>query len=186
MPARKPGLWEMRATGTVGPNQVKALKKYCLGPSSDRALHELEILRNELQVVHSDITCQSPNISVSGNVMTGEMACRTNSADDDEAAGTDFRWTVTFKSDSEAVNETHSLPRDVMFHMDNKMVEEQRWIGECPANLKPGDFLDLGFNYNSDEWPNENRRAGNIRETRKQLEKSLKEGVEMNKRLGPM
>ena len=184
-PVRKPGLWEMKMTGTVGSNQVKAIKKYCLDASADRALYELEILRKELQVVHSDITCQSPNISVSGNVMAGDMACRSNSPDDDETAGIDFRWATTVKSDSEIVNEEHSLPRDVMFHMQNSTVEEQRWIGECPADLKPGDGLNLGFNYNSDIWPTEERRD-NIYESSKVVEKLLKDGIEINKRLGPM
>ncbi|WP_170990133.1 DUF3617 family protein [Aquamicrobium sp. LC103] len=183
---RKPGLWKMRATGTVGPNQVKAIKKHCLDATSDRVLHELEILRKELEVVHSDIACQAPKFSLDGNVMTGEMGCGNNSLDDDEAAGMDFRWTTTFKSDSEIVNEEHSLPRDVIFHRENNMVEEQRWIGDCPANLKPGDIVDLGFNCNSDLWPNENRPADNIHEALNRVEKLRQEGIEINERLGAM
>jgi len=185
IPVRKPGLWEMRMTGTVGPNQVKAIKNYCLDANADRALHELSILRKELQVVHNDISCQSPKISLSGNLLIGQMACRTNAPDDGETAGVDFRWKMAFKNDSEVVNEEHSVPRDVMFLTENITIEEQRWIGECPADQKPGDVLDLGFNYNSDVWPNESR-PDNIYESLKVVEKLLKEGIEINKRLGPM
>jgi hypothetical protein len=185
IPARKSGLWEMRTTGMVGPNQVKAIKKYCLDARSDRALHELTILRKELEVVHQDISCQSPKISLTGNIVTGDIACRTNSPDDGEAAGQDFRWTMTFKGDSEVVNEEHSVARDIMFSGENNTVEQQRWIGECPADLKPGDMLNLGFTYNSDAWPKENH-SDNIHESLKRVEKLLKEGIEINKRLGPM
>ncbi|TWG92108.1 uncharacterized protein DUF3617 [Mesorhizobium sp. J18] len=186
IPARKPGLWEMRTTGTVGSNQAKAIKKYCLDASSDRALYELEILRKQLQVIYSDISCQAPKVSMSGNVMTGEMACRTNSPDDDETAGMDFRWTTTFRSDSEVVNEEHSLPRGVMFHTENNTITEQRWVSECPADLNPGGIVDLGFTYNSDAWPNENIPPDTIQDALKRLEKSMQEGIEINKRLGPM
>ena len=185
IPARKPGLWEMRTTGAVGPNEVKEIKKYCLDPTADRNLHELNIMRKELEVVHSDISCQPPMITLAGNVMSGEMACRTNSTSDSEAAGRDFLWTVTFASDSDVVNEEYSIGREIMFATENNLVERQSWIGECPADMKPGDMLDLGFNYNSDVWPSENR-PGNIYESLKVVEKMLKEGIEINERLGPM
>jgi hypothetical protein len=185
IPARKPGLWEMRMTGTIGPNQLKAIKRYCLDENADRALHELTIRRKELDVVYSDISCQPPKISVTGNVVTGEMACRSNSTTDSETAGQDFRWTMTFESDSEVVNEEHSVARDVLFPGENSTVERQRWIGECPAGQKPGDGLDLGFNYNSEAWPAESRPI-NIQESSKVVEKMLKEAFEINERLGPM
>ncbi|TKT75858.1 DUF3617 family protein [Aquamicrobium sp. LC103] len=185
IPARKPGLWEMRTTGTVGPNQLKGIIRYCLDASADRALQELNIMRRELEVVYSDITCQTPKISLTGKVLTGEMACRTNSSDDDQAAGKDFGWTTAFKSDSVIVNEEHSVPRDVLLLLENKLVEEQRWIGECPADQKPGDGLDVGFHYNSDKWPNEAKPI-NIYESLTVVDKMLKEAIEINKRLGPM
>ena len=185
IPARKPGLWEMRTTGMVGPNTVRAIKNYCLDAEADRALYDLNLLRKELEVVYTDISCKPPNISLDGNIMSGEMACRTNSTTDGETAGQDFRWTMTFKSDSEVVNEEYSIRRDIMFAGENNLVEQQRWIGECPTSMKPGDLVDLGFNYNSDAWPNENH-PDNVHEALQRVEKMLKEGIEINKRLGPM
>lgn len=151
IPVRKPGLWEMRTTGTIGPNQIKAIKKLCLDAEADHALYELNILRKELTVVYSDIACQAPKIALSGNVMTGEMACRTNSTTDSETAGKDFRWTTTFNSDSDIVHEEHGIAHDVLLIGDNKTVEKQRWTGECPADMSAGDELDLGFVYNNEE-----------------------------------
>ncbi|MGH6763663.1 MAG: hypothetical protein ACRECW_18990 [Phyllobacterium sp.] len=65
------------------------------------------------------------------------------------------------------------------------MVEGQRWIGECTVDLKPGDGLDLGFNYNSDAWPNESQ-PDNTHESLTVVSKLLKEGIEINKRKGLM
>ena len=70
---------------------------------------------------------------------------------------------------------------DLVWHV----VDEQRWIGECPAEMEPGDLVDLGFNYNSDSWPDQ-PRADNIYESMKVVEKMLNEAIEINKRLGPM
>jgi hypothetical protein len=185
IPARKPGLWEMRTIGTVGPNQIKALKKYCLDARADRALLELDILRKQLQVIYHDVSCPAPKISLNGRVMTGEMTCRTNAPDDDEASGQDFLWTTTFHSDTDVVVEEKGFPRDVMLLIESDMVDEQRWIGECPVEMEPGDLVDLGFHYNSDSWPDQ-PRADNIYESRKVVEKMLNEAIEINKRLGPM
>lgn len=185
IPARKPGLWEMRTTGTVGPNQLKDIKRYCLDAGASQALQELHLLRKELQVVYNDISCQAPKFSLTGMVLAGEMLCRTNSPDDDKAAGNDFRWTTTFKSESEIVTEEYSAPQDVPLLLEINLVEEQRWISECPAGQTPGDGIDVGFNYNSGTWPNEAKPI-NIYESLTVANKMLKEGIEINKRLGPM
>lgn len=42
----------------------------------NRALHQLQIMRKELEFVHRDIACRQPEIDLTGNVITGTMACR--------------------------------------------------------------------------------------------------------------
>lgn len=184
-PARKPGLWDMVTTGTVGPNQLKAIKKYCLDADADQALRQLHVLRMQLEVIYHDINCRAPEIAANRNVITGEMVCRTNSQEDSEAAGKDFHWKATFASDSDVVLEERSTPRDVMLLLEIATTERQRWVGQCPAGMKPGDSLDLGFTYNSDAWPNQ-ANADNIYASVERLEKALDEGKMMNERLGPM
>ena len=49
IPQRKPGLWEMVQTGTVGPNKLRSIKRYCLDAKADRALYELELLETSLR-----------------------------------------------------------------------------------------------------------------------------------------
>ncbi|MDX3895837.1 MAG: hypothetical protein QHC66_14055 [Pusillimonas sp.] len=184
-PARRPGLWEMVETGTVGPNKVRSVKRYCLDEKADRALQELEILRKELSVVHHDVHCEPPQFVLKGNVLTGDMACRTNSLTDSVEAGQDFHWTMVFDSDTEVTLERQATPIDVMLLLDIDLVEKQRWVGDCPAGQKPGDYIDEGFKYNSEAEPNEGRRD-NIYESTRIVDKMLKEGKEINKRLGPM
>jgi len=185
IPARKPGLWEMIETGTVGPNKVRSIKRYCLDGKADRALQELEVMRKELSVVHNDVSCQPPQIVLKGNVLTGDMACRTNSSTDSAQAGQDFHWTMAFNSDTEVVLERQATPVDVMFLVDIDLVETQRWVGDCPTGQEPGDYIDEGFRYNSEAEPNEGRQD-NIYESTRIVDKLLKEGKEINKRLGPM
>lgn len=181
MPARKPGLWEMVMTGTMdGLGKIGSKEQYCLDARADRALHDLFILRKELQVVHFDLNCQSPSFSRSGNVVSGEMLCRTNSQEDDETAGKDFRWKLTFESDSHVVLEEQDVARDMMFAGETRIVEEQRWIGECAADQKPGDgIMDRIGKRKKGEYDN-------IYQSREVVEKLLREGQEINRRLGPM
>lgn len=181
MPARKPGLWEIVMTGTMdGLGKVQSKEQYCLDTRADRALHELFILRKELQVVYPDLTCQTPRFDRSGNVLSGEMLCRTNSQTDAEDAGKDFRWKYTFESDSHVVLEEHDTARDMLFSGESRMVEEQRWIGECAADQQPGDgIMDRPGKREKGEYDN-------IYESLKVVRKLLNEGIEINRRLGPM
>jgi hypothetical protein len=57
--------------------------------------------------------------------MSGEMVCRTNSADDAETTGKDFRWTATFKDDGEVVIEEQNEARDILFSGEDRVVERQ-------------------------------------------------------------
>lgn len=181
MPARKPGLWEMVMTGTMdGLGKVSSKEQYCLDARADRALHELFILRKELQVVYPDLTCQAPGFSQSGNVLSGEMLCRTNSQTDAEDAGKDFRWKYMFESDSHVVLEEHDTAREMLFSGETHIVEEQRWIGECAADQQPGDgIMDRLGKRKKGEYDN-------IYKSQEVVNKLLQEGKEINQRLGPM
>ena len=185
IPARKPGLWEEVETGTVGPNKVAGKKQYCLDAKADRALYELDILRKELQVVNSDITCQAPSLKMDGKVLTGDMACRTNATNDDPAAGQDFHWETTFTSDSEVSSRGIDTPKDVLLLTQNNMTDTQKRLGECPADMQPGDYIDFGFSYGRQKMQDKPRRD-TIYNSIKIVTKLLNEGLEINKRLGPM
>ena len=185
IPQRKPGLWEMVQTGTVGPNKLRSIKRYCLDAKADRALYELELLRNELTVVYSDIHCRPPRFTMEGNVLTGDMICRTNSLTDHQDAGQDYHWKVVFDGDTRVTFEQEATPVDVMLLLDVDLVENQKWVGECPAGMQPGDYIDEGFHYNSDADPDEGRKD-NIYESSRVVGKMLNEGKEINKRLGAM
>ncbi len=185
IPPRKPGLWEMVETGTVGPNKVRGIKRYCLDAKADRALYDLELLRNELTVVYNDVHCQPPQFAMNGNVLAGDMVCRTNSLTDRKDAGQDYHWRMVFDGDTRVTLEREATPVDVMLLLDIDLVEKQRWVGECPAGMAPGDYIDEGFHYNSDAEPNEGRKE-NIYESSRVVDKLLNEGKEINKRLGPM
>jgi hypothetical protein len=125
LPARKPGLWESVTTGMQGPLQIEHVKRYCLDIRADRALRENYVLGRELSAIYEDIGCEQPKLILSGKVMSGEMVCRTNSADDAETTGKDFRWTATFKDDGEVVIEEQNEARDILFSGEDRVVERQ-------------------------------------------------------------
>lgn len=181
MPVRKPGLWEMRKTGSMEGGATLSMKEqYCLDADADRALHELYILRKELEVIYADVDCVSPRIRATQDSVHGELSCRTNSQNDADNAGKDFEWDYSFKSDSHVVVHERSVARDMLFVGESEFVEQQNRIGECAADQQPGDgVMDrLG-----------KRKAGeydNIYESLKVVKKLLKEGKDINQRLGPM
>lgn len=184
LPARKPGLWESVTTGMQGPLQIEHVKRYCLDLRSDRALHESYVLGRELSVIYEDVGCEQPKLALSANVMSGEMICRTNSAEDAETAGKDFRWTATFKGDTEVVIEEQNEARDILFSGEDHFVERQRWMGECPADQKPGDMLDISVKTNGVETYK--KPPSNILEGLVIKRKLIKEAKEINERLGPL
>src|SRR5690606_19236670 len=108
-----------------------------------------------------------------GNVLFGDMTCRTNSQTDKAEAGQDFHWTMTFHGDTEVTLEKQANPVEAMLLLDIDLVEKQRWVGECPADLAPGDYIDEGFNYSGDAVPDKVRRD-NVYESLKVVEKLLK------------
>lgn len=135
-------------------------------------------------MIYEDIGCEQPKLTLSANVMSGEMVCRTNSADDAETAGKDFRWTATFNGDTEVVIEEQNEGRDIMFSGADRFVEHQRWIGECAADQKPGDALDISVKSNGVETYKQ--PPSNILESVAVKGKLIKEAKEINERLGPL
>ena len=185
MPARKPGLWEFVTTGTDGTNQIETRRQYCLDADADRALHRLAILRMELSVIYVGLGCQPARVAADGKTVVGEMACRADAPDDSEAAGKDFRWKLAFESDREVVGEEHGVARGGSMAGDTVMHERQRWIGPCEAGQQPGDGTDFGTRYNGGK-PFTEPQPDNIQESVRVLDKMLKEGTAINRRLGPM
>ncbi|GGC06237.1 hypothetical protein GCM10007205_14290 [Oxalicibacterium flavum] len=181
LPVRKLGLWEMVKSGTMeGGAGFKGREQYCLDADADRALHALYILRKELQVVYFDVSCPPPKLEVAGNVFRGEMLCRTNAPNDDAAAGKDFHWEYIFESDSQVKLVEYGMARDILFVGNSEFVEQQRRIGDCAADQKPGDgIIDRPGSREQGEYDN-------IYESLKVMKKLLNEGREINQRLGPM
>lgn len=131
-PERKPGLWEMR-TNAEGPKKDKELVvTQCADAATDKALQEYglsqprmnrkfckEEMRNEAgkMLVHTEVCKQSETTMTRRIVISGDF----NSA-----------YRVQSHTTYEPMPKA-APPRD-------DMVAEMRWLGACPANMKPGDI----------------------------------------------
>ncbi len=131
-PERKPGLWEMR-TNAEGPRKDKEMVvTQCADAATDKALQEYglsqpkmnrkfckEQMRNEAgkMLVHTEVCKQSETTVTRRIVISGDF----NSA-----------YRVQSHTTYEPMPKT-SPPRD-------DMVAEMRWLGACPAGMKPGDM----------------------------------------------
>lgn len=131
-PERKPGLWEMR-TNAEGPQKDKEMViTQCADAATDKALQEYglsqpkmnrkfckEQMRNEAgkMLVHTEVCKQSETTVTRRIVISGDF----NSA-----------YRVQSHTTYEPMPRTPP-PRD-------DVVAEMRWLGACPAGMKPGDM----------------------------------------------
>lgn len=180
LPERKPGLWESVMTGTFGPNEIKAVKRYCLDAEADLVLQETEIQSLELSVIYNDVQCQQPVVTRSGNLISGEMTCSAYKASV-RPTGKDFHWKTSYLSPSEVVIERYAVAHNIQGGGEDRSVERQTWIGACPEGQKPGDKVDFGAGYNGGK-STQKPYKDNIFENRNVLRKMINEANELNSR----
>ena len=130
-PARKPGLWEMRSSEKGGEQSITV--QQCADTATDKALQEYglsqpkmnrkfckEAMSNEAgkMLVHTEVCKQSDTTVTRRIVMSGD-------------------FNVAYRVESHTVYEPvpkSPPPRD-------DIVAEMRWMGACPAGMKPGDMM---------------------------------------------
>jgi len=131
-PARKPGLWEMRSSEKAAGQQTFTVQQ-CADTATDKALQEYglsqpkmnrkfckEEMRNEAGklLVHTEVCKQSETTLTRRIVMSGD-------------------FNVAYRVESHTVYEPVPKPAP----RTDDIVAEMRWLGACPAGMKPGDML---------------------------------------------
>ncbi len=131
-PARKPGLWEMRSTEKNGARESISVQQ-CADAATDKALQEYglnqpkmnrkfckEDMRNEAgkMLVHTEVCKQSDTTMTRRIVISGD-------------------FNVAYRVESHTVYEPAPKPAP----RNDDIVAEMRWMGACPAGMKPGDML---------------------------------------------
>lgn len=125
-PARKPGEWDVtimrgdKPAGTV---------KMCLDKDTDQLLYKIG-------GGMSSQLCQHTDIKVSGNVLTSQSECTIHGSKITASSTTTFDGDTAFHLKMKS----HFDPA-LMGKTDTEIQQEGKWVGECPADMKPGDFV---------------------------------------------
>jgi hypothetical protein len=120
---RKPGVWEVKVS-YIPLTAPSFTGKVCL---------DADIARNMLQ----SEDCKFHHVNRDGNRIFIEAACRVNRTNVESKA------TVTFISDSAYhvdIDDRYDPPVENRSEMI--VAQDAKWLGPCPAGVKPGDMID--------------------------------------------
>jgi hypothetical protein len=127
-PSRKPGLWEMTmntGSGKLPPQVVK----FCIDAATDAKMRDMgQSTVNGM--------CSKHDMHRSGDTLTIDAVCKMGSSTITSHS------VMTFHGDSgySSVITSHFDP-PMMSKADSQMTQEAKWLGECGADMQPGDMI---------------------------------------------
>lgn len=128
LPQRKEGLWELVST-TPDSKRPPMTQRICL----DR---ETDALLNKMGLMVGKQVCSKSEFHVSGNRVTTRAVC------DLGASQLTSEGVITYSGDSSFRNEIHGRFQPAMAGVsETHTVQEGKWVGACPAGMKPGDLV---------------------------------------------
>lgn len=131
MPARKPGLWEMKME-FVGRNLPGMTTQQCLDAETDK---QLGAMGNSM----AQGNCPKQDVQRSGNTIIVDSVCDFGGHKTvaHSVATGDFNsaYTVDVESKREGGPAVPGLPAE------SKMKISATWVGPCKADQKPGDMI---------------------------------------------
>ncbi len=127
-PQRKAGLWELVST-TPDSKRPPRTQRICL----DR---ETDALLNKMGVMVGKQVCSKNDVRVSGNRVTTLSVC------DFGGSQLTSEGVITYLGDSSFRNEVHGHFAPAMAGVsETHTVQQGKWLGACPAGMKPGDLV---------------------------------------------
>lgn len=127
LPQRKAGLWEIVSTDASA-KRPPMKQLLCL----DR---ETDALLNKMGIATSQQACAKNEMRVTGNRVTIHAVC------DFGGSQLTSDGVITYSGDSNYRNEMHGhFQPPVAGVGDTHIVQDGKWVGACPADMKPGDL----------------------------------------------
>jgi len=124
LPARKPGLWEIK-TSSGSPSGPGQTMQQCIDAATD------QMMQSRLS---SQNVCPKRDVQQSGNTITIDSTCtirgKTATSHSVITGSFDSAYTMTVTSESEAV------PGGKM-----SVTIAAKWLGPCTSDQKPGDMI---------------------------------------------
>ncbi len=128
VPRRKPGLWEITSHSASSASS-EITRRICL----DQATEDLLTQRG---VASSHEACSKVEMHAAGNQFTAKAVCNMGSVKMTSEA------TTTFLGDSATTTKVHTrFDPPVAGRSQSDSEENGKWLGACPADMKPGDMI---------------------------------------------
>jgi len=128
MPSHKAGLWEI--VGTMGAEQGPPInEKVCLDASTEQLMLKAGAGINQKMCSKTDIHSTSSQIVVDTQCTLGSSKMTGHSV-------TNFTSNTSYHTDTSA----HYDP-PLFNRTDSKSSFNGKWVGACPADMKPGDMI---------------------------------------------
>jgi hypothetical protein len=137
-PSRKPGLWVVASQAEMG---HAATTKMCIDANTDQLFHKLA--PDFRSIVH----CAQNDVKVDGDTVTAESVCKIHSSTITTTSVTKFDGDSAYHTDV-----TTHLDPAVLGKSDTTISQDGKWTGDCPPDMKPGDFIVHGIKINVKTW----------------------------------
>ena len=125
-PPRKAGLWLLTVQAEAGP---AATMKMCIDEDTDQLFHKIG---TNLRAPH----CARNDTKVDGDVITTDSECKIGGSTITTTSVTKFDGDTAYHSDI-----TSHVDPAIAGKSDTTITQDGKWSGDCPADLKPGDFV---------------------------------------------
>jgi len=130
-PNRKPGLWEMRSTPKAEGGKSIVVRQ-CADPATDKALQEYGLSQPKMNRKF----CKEEMRNEAGKMLVHTEVCRQSE--------TTLTRRIVISGDFDAGYRVESFtayePPPKTPPANDDMVADMRWLGACPADMKPGDM----------------------------------------------
>jgi hypothetical protein len=128
LPKRKPGLWEITILPGEGQHAVSA-GKMCIDGATD-----LELMRFGLGM--TDQLCSKRDLNVSGSTATIDAVCKIGTSQQTSHSTIRYSGNSAYRTEIKAKYDPPFLGKS-----ETTTIQEAKWTGPCPADLKPGDLV---------------------------------------------
>jgi hypothetical protein len=135
LPARKPGLWEMKMT-FEGRNLPTQTSEHCIDAETDK-------LMNSIGGNMQKDACSKQDVTKVGGTIVVDSVCKFGAATTTShgVVSGDFNSAYTVKVTSK--REGAATP-GMAADGNSSMTIEAKWLGACKADQKPGDMIMAG------------------------------------------
>ncbi len=133
MPARKPGLWELKMV-FEGRQMPATTMKQCTDAASDKVMNSNFGGMNQESCSKQDVTKSATGMIIDSVCKFGESTTATHAV---ITGSFDSAYSVNITSTRQGGPPTPGVPAGAATHMKI----EAKWLGACAAGQKPGDVI---------------------------------------------